>query len=175
MSGLVDRLPAGDGGAVEHEAFLEEVLIHEVGYEGDVLKLALGVGEADVDIFDFLVLHQLQSILYCAHHDAFRFGCFACRSVLAEVRYSSDRVVAGFAGADADGLFDGRDENLAVADLVGAGGGDDRLDRGVHHVVGEDDLDLHFGQEVHDIFGAAIEFRMALLAAEAFDFGYGKA
>jgi len=32
------------------------------------------------------------------------------------------------------------------------------------------DLDLHLWQEVDDIFGAAVELCVALLAAEAFDF-----
>jgi hypothetical protein len=49
---------------------------------------------------------------------------------------ASERVVAGFAGADADRLFDGGDEDLAVADLVGLGGIDDRLDGGIDLVVG---------------------------------------
>ena len=40
----------------------------------------------------------------------------------------SERVVALFAGADADRLLDGHDEDLAVADLAGLGGVDDRLD-----------------------------------------------
>jgi len=44
-------------------------------------------------------------------------------------------IITGFTGADADGLFNGRDKNLAVANLVGAGGGDDRLDRGAEYVV----------------------------------------
>ena len=30
-------------------------------------------------------------------------------------------------------------------------------------------LDLRLGQKVHDVFGAAIEFRMAALATEALD------
>ena len=37
------------------------------------------------------------------------------------------------------------------------------------------DLDFHFGQEIHDIFGAAIKFGMAFLAAEALGFGDGDA
>ena len=37
----------------------------------------------------------------------------------------------------------------------------------VEHLVGEHDLDLHLGQKVHDVLGAAIQLRMTLLAAEA--------
>src|SRR5690606_20036564 len=40
--------------------------------------------------------------------------------ILCAGRAGSDRVVAGLAGADADGLFDRDDEDLAVADLLGA-------------------------------------------------------
>ena len=44
------------------------------------------------------------------------------------VAWRSDRVRAGFAGADADRLVDRRDENLAVADAAGLRGLADRLD-----------------------------------------------
>ena len=42
-------------------------------------------------------------------------------------------------------------------------------------VVADHDLDFHLGQEVHDVFGAAIEFGMALLPAKALGFGHGDA
>ena len=42
-------------------------------------------------------------------------------------------------------------------------------------VVAEHHLDLHLGQEVDDIFGAAIELGVALLAAEALGLGHGDA
>ena len=48
-------------------------------------------------------------------------------------------------------------------------------DGGIDHVVGQHDLDLHLGQEVDDIFGAAVKFGVALLAAEALDLGHGQA
>jgi hypothetical protein len=65
--GLVDRLPAGDRGAVEHGAIGEEVLIDHVDVEGDVLHLAAHVGEADVDIFDVLLFDFSQDILVVRH------------------------------------------------------------------------------------------------------------
>ena len=37
------------------------------------------------------------------------------------------------------------------------------------------DLDLHLGQEVHDVFRAAIEFGVAFLPAEALGLGHGDA
>src|SRR5262245_45822604 len=83
-----------------------------------------------------------------------------------------ERVGIGLAGADADGLADVGHENLAVADLAGLCRCGDRL----HHLVGllrrNRDLDLHLRQEIHRVFGAAINLGMALLAAIAFDLGY---
>ena len=61
--GLVDRLPAGDRGAVEHEALVEEILVDEIGHHGHMLEPAARVGEADVDVFDILGLHQFQNLL----------------------------------------------------------------------------------------------------------------
>src|SRR6056297_701975 len=89
-------------------------------------------------------------------------GSFVFRSV-------SERVRTGLAGADADGVLDGADENLAVADLVGAGGVHDGLDRALDLVVIDDHVDLDLGQEVDDVFRPAIQFSVPLLAAEALD------
>src|SRR5690606_31547079 len=95
------------------------------------------------------------------------------------VRAWSDRgldgVDAGFAGPDADGFFDVRYEYLTVPDPASLGGAADGVDRLLHHVVGEHDLDLHLGQKVDDVFGPAIEFGVALLAAEALGLGDGDA
>src|SRR5579872_4015125 len=52
-------------------------------------------------------------------------------------------VYPGFAGSDPDGFFDVGHEYLAVANPASLGGAPDRLDRLVHHVVAEHDLDLH--------------------------------
>src|SRR3954462_8492534 len=62
------------------------------------------------------------------------------------------------------------DEDLAVADLPGFRGGRDGVDGLVDLVGGDSDLDLDLGQEAHGIFGAALDFRMALLAAISLDF-----
>src|SRR5579883_367453 len=87
----------------------------------------------------------------------------------------SDRVFALLAGADADGLVDRADEDLAVADAAGMGGVLDRLDRALHQRVLHHHLDLHLGQEIDDVFGPAIELGMAFLPAEAFGLGHGDA
>src|SRR6478609_9655571 len=70
------------------------------------------------------------------------------------------------AGADAQRGFDGRDEDLAVADAPGGGGRGDRLDHLLGLRVGHHDLELHLGQEVDDVLGAAVELGVALLPAK---------
>src|SRR5665213_3647372 len=82
-------------------------------------------------------------------------------------RVRLNRVGAALAGADADRLLDGRDEDFAVADAPGMRRLLDRLDRALNHRIFHDDFDLHLGQEVDDVFRAAIELGMALLPAEA--------
>ena len=59
------------------------------------------------------------------------------------------------------------------ADATGLRGLADRFDGALNHVVAENHLDLNLGKKVHDIFGAAIKFSMALLAAEPFRLGHG--
>jgi hypothetical protein len=61
----------------------------------------------------------------------------------------------------------GQHEDLAVADLAGLGGVDDRLDGGIDLLVGEHHLDLDLRQEVDDVFRAPVELGMALLPTEA--------
>src|SRR4029079_2060600 len=91
------------------------------------------------------------------------------------VRRASDRVRPAVAGADSDGLLDVGDENLAVADAAGARGILDRLDGIVGERILDHHLDVHLGQEVDDIFGAAIELGVAFLAPEALDLADGDA
>src|SRR5260370_16381240 len=77
------------------------------------------------------------------------------------------RVGAAFAGGDAPRLFDRGDEDLAVADLVGARGLLDGLHRALRQPVVEHDLDFDLGQETDDVFGATIDFGVPLLPATA--------
>src|ERR1019366_536536 len=88
--------------------------------------------------------------------------CCSCRAL--------EGVLAGLAGADANDLLERRDEALAVTDLAGARRRLNRLDDTVDDGVVDGRLDLHLGQEIDDVLGAAIELGVALLAAEALDF-----
>src|SRR5579883_365568 len=100
----------------------------------------------------------------------------AAASPAAATRAASlERVGAAFTGADADRLLDRRDEDLAVADLAGVRRLLDRLDRALDLAVLDHDLDLHLGQEAHQVLGAAIDLGLALLAAEALHLAHRQA
>src|SRR5688572_31523313 len=71
-------------------------------------------------------------------------------------------------------MFDGRDEDLAVANLAGLSRGFDGLNDFVGAVRRNGDLDPDFGKKIHGVFGPAINFRMALLAAVTLDLGDGQ-
>ena len=58
--GLVDRLPSGDGRAVEHGALGQEVVVDKSDIEGHMLHLAPDVGEPDINVLDVLVLDFLE-------------------------------------------------------------------------------------------------------------------
>src|SRR5262249_5657467 len=58
----------------------------------------------------------------------------------------------------------------AVADTAGLGGTPDGVDGLFDHVVAQHNFDFHLGKEIHHVLGAAIEFGMALLPAEALGF-----
>src|SRR5688500_6506647 len=84
-----------------------------------------------------------------------------------------ERIGVDLAGADADDLFDRADEDLSVADLAGGGGLLHGFERRLEHVVGDGAFDLQLRQEVDDVFRAAIQLGVPLLATEALDLGHG--
>src|SRR5689334_14116094 len=86
-----------------------------------------------------------------------------------------ERIGTGLAGPDAHDLFELENEDLPVADLAGVGGFFDRLDHPVEQVAFDRGLDLDLGQEVDDVFGAAIELGVSFLPPEALDLGDGDA
>ncbi len=47
--------------------------------------------------------------------------------------------------------------------------------RFAHPVIGENEFKFHLGQEIHGVFATTVDFRMALLATEAFHFRDGHA
>jgi hypothetical protein len=98
----------------------------------------------------------------------------ASRSAAVSSTGTASSLLAGFAGADADHLLHVAYEDLAVADLAGTSRLGDCLDRALHQRIGHHRLDLHLGQEVDHVLGAAIQLRVALLPAEALDVGDGE-
>src|SRR6266516_7768698 len=86
-----------------------------------------------------------------------------------------ERVAVGFAGPDPQRVIDRRHEYLAVADLTGAGTRGDDVNRLFGEVRRDRDFDSELGQKIHDIFGAAIDLGVALLAAVPLDLGHGHA
>ena len=62
-----------------------------------------------------------------------------------------------------------------IPDLVGLGRVHDRFDGTVDQIVIQNDFDLHLGQEIHHIFGTAIEFGMAFLTSEPLDLDHAQA
>src|ERR1700694_4126995 len=85
------------------------------------------------------------------------------------------RVAVGFAGPDPQRVIDRRHKNLAVADLAGARARGNDVNRLVGKVRGDSDFDSKLRQKIHDIFGAAIDFGVTLLAAVTLDLGHGHA
>ena len=65
--GFVDRPPAGDRRAVEHQPVGQGVLVDQPLIEGHVLPFAARIGKAQIDIFDVVVLDRLQDILGGLH------------------------------------------------------------------------------------------------------------
>src|SRR3990167_3270658 len=86
-----------------------------------------------------------------------------------------NRVGIGFAGTDANRLFQIDHEDLAVTDLAGVGGLGYRLDNPVQILVVNGDIDLYLRQEIDHVFRAAIQLGVTLLPTEAFDFSNGNA
>ena len=69
--GFVDRLPAGDRGAVEHRAFGKDFLVDHADVECHVLPLAARIGEAQVDVFHVVVLDRFQDVFGGLHEYPF--------------------------------------------------------------------------------------------------------
>lgn len=80
-----------------------------------------------------------------------------------------------FTGAYAYYLVDTGNEDLAIADLACAGSVDNGVNNTIHQLFIRHNFNLYFRQEIHYVFGAAIEFSMTFLPAEPLYFGNGQA
>ncbi len=87
--GLVDRLPAGDGRPIEHEAVAEHILLDRGDVLRGVLPLAAWIGEAEVHIFHRMLgehLHHLGNAAAAAGRRLSRHTCCSPSSVLIAAR-----------------------------------------------------------------------------------------
>lgn len=85
----------------------------------------------------------------------------------------SNRRLALFSSADTDATLYASDEDLAVTDLTSLRGSHDRLDHVRNLGVSHHNLQLDLRQEVDCVFVATVDFGVAFLSPEAFDFGNG--
>src|SRR5579863_191527 len=86
-----------------------------------------------------------------------------------------ERVAVGFAGSNPQRMIDRHHKDLAVADLSGTGAGSNDLDSLVGDIGRNGDFDPQLREKIHDVLCAAINLRVALLAAVTLDLGHGHA
>src|SRR5207247_593410 len=75
-------------------------------------------------------------------------------------------------GANANSFFDARDEDFAVTDLSSPSALDDHVHGLFDLLVGNDQLDFDFRQEIHRVLTATVNLGVSFLASEAFDFAH---
>ena len=61
------------------DAVGEHFLVDDRHVEGDVLPLAARIGEAEVDVFDVVVLDRLEHVLGGLHASVLFFPCYESR------------------------------------------------------------------------------------------------
>ena len=83
--GLVNAFPAGNRRTVKHFSMLEGVFVDHAGRHGDVLFLAAGVGEAEVDETDVRLLDSFENF-FRAHSSGSRISEFKHRETQRNAR-----------------------------------------------------------------------------------------
>ncbi|CCK16618.1 Glutamine synthetase (glnA) gene and ORF1 [Cronobacter universalis NCTC 9529] len=59
---FIDAFPATDGRAIEHFTFFEEVGVHLVGWDGDVLFFTFSISEAQIHKLHFMFIQHRQNV-----------------------------------------------------------------------------------------------------------------
>src|ERR1700728_3718941 len=85
-------------------------------------------------------------------------------------KFRLQSLLVGLAGADADDLCDGINENFSITDFTGSGGFDDGIDGFFAFLGFHANLDEHLGYKTHVHSRAAIALRVSHLPAESFAF-----
>lgn len=88
---------------------------------------------------------------------------------------ASNGFITRLLGANTNGGFDIADKHFAVANLARSRRPNDGFHGLLDQGIGQDDLDLDFREEINRIFTAAVNFRVALLAAKTLHLGDGQA
>jgi hypothetical protein len=80
----------------------------------------------------------------------------------------SEGVTSALSRSNANHVFDGKHENLPVADASGFRRALNRIDDLRDQLVGHDDVELHLRQEIDHVLGAPVELGVTFLSAESF-------
>ena len=83
----------------------------------------------------------------------------------------ADRGLPGFTGTDPDGLLDGQDEDLAVADLSGTGTGYHGIDCFLYIGFGDGNLHSNLLEQIHFDFNTPVGFGIAFLLTASHGIG----
>jgi len=84
---------------------------------------------------------------------------------------SSHGAFADFFSPDANRFVHIRNEDFPIPDFSRLGRRDDRFDRCVNAFLGQDQFEFQFGQEIHRVFAATVDFGVPLLPPKPFHLG----
>jgi len=77
-------------------------------------------------------------------------------------------VFSSFSGPHPDNIFYRQHKDLTVTNLIGIGGGPDRINDLIHLFRGKNQLNFQFRVEIHIVFSATVHLFMALLPSITF-------
>ena len=124
-------------------SFGEGLLLDHTDVEGYMLPLAARVGEAEICVFNVIVLNKLQDILGGGHRLSSPFlGVRALRRSCS-LTVALYRIQARFPGADANGFLYLGDENLSIANATRLSRAPDRVHGLIDHLVAQHDLNFY--------------------------------
>jgi hypothetical protein len=86
-----------------------------------------------------------------------------------------DRLRPGLSGSDADDIEDIAHKNLAITNLACAGRRLDGFQGSWREVISNNQFDLDLRQKINNVFGPAVKFRVAFLAAISLGLQHGHA
>jgi len=153
-----------------HQYGIVATIAHEKPHDGVALEQFLPEGPFARLPMPPSAEHPHRSAIVWAEGAEATIRCpeFHSRNV---VKTASERSLSGLARTDTDELFHLGHHNFAVADFACTGCGHHSLHDIFHNRIRHNDLDLELGQEAHVILGTPVNFGLAFLAAETFNFG----